>query len=514
MTENPIQSNNEKKPAADEGLGLFDLIWLAIKDIPELLRSLKFAVWIIIILALFTLAGTVLPQQKFAESPEQFRQQYTTMFHLTAQGGGSGLGPMFYRMVVVPLQLYRVFETPLYLVLMCLLAISAALCAWDRLIITQRLLGKVKPESNVNSVKNLPFNAEGVISKPVNDARAEVKKMLSGARYRIFESEAPEGTVWIFGRKNAFRYYALVAMHFAFVFILVGGIIRLDSVAGYGGAVSIAEGDSQPVAQELHGKEIADKNKAPYTPLSTDRIELVDYTNIYREKQFHAIDPDTGFPEGFVGMPSDYLSSLRIFKPGQDTDQTLKEKTIEVNSPLSFNGVMYYQSGVDAELSFMVQVAGSPSQQIGTTLNQPFEIPGLSFNALGLVTQADFVGGKWVSLDGTESDLPFTVRLLAYPMGQEDQPVLLGYVGIGRPLNVDGVLISLDSVKQYSILQYTHDPGVPLVGFGGLILAIGMTLGLYFPYRTVRIMLKPKKETTQFVVGGNSSEIPDRLVKK
>jgi hypothetical protein len=56
-----------------------------------------------------------------------------------------------------------------------------------------------------------------------------------------------------------------------------------------------------------------------------------------------------------------------------------------------------------------------------------------------------------------------------------------------------------------------HDPGVPLVYFGGLLLIIGVTITLYFPYRTVRVMLKPGKPGTTYVAGGNSSEFPAML---
>ena len=97
------------------------------------MRTLKFAVWMIIILAIFTLAGTILPQRKFAQSPEDFRQAYINIFHLDQSGGGGGLGPFLYHALVVPFQLDHIFETPLYLVLMILLALSAALCAWDQI---------------------------------------------------------------------------------------------------------------------------------------------------------------------------------------------------------------------------------------------------------------------------------------------------------------------------------------------------------------------------------------------
>ena len=70
-----------------------------------------------------------------------------------------------------------------------------------------------------------------------------------------------------------------------------------------------------------------------------------------------------------------------------------------------------------------------------------------------------------------------------------------------KPLSVQGEIISLDDVKEYTILQYVHDPGVPLVGLGKLLFAIGMTLALYFPYKTLRVNLQSKGQGTSYIVG-------------
>jgi cytochrome c biogenesis protein ResB len=510
-------SENKPEPAPVKEMGLFDLLWEAFKEIPMMMRTLKFAVWMIAILAVFTLAGTLLPQEKFAESPQAFKQQYVTLFKLDVEGPAAGFDKIVYHSLVTPLQLYRIFDTPLYLILMCLLAISSALCALDRLKVTRALLARTNPIVSPTLIRNMQYNFEETVPVHMDEASSQVRQKLQHERWKIFESTKEDGSIWFFARKNSFRHYVLLAMHFAFVFIILGGILRLEMVAGYSGTLRLAEGESQPVASEQHRQTVADKNHKDYVPKSIDEIQLVDYKNIYREKQFGKLNPDTGFIEDFMGMPSDYVSHLKIIEPSPSGDKTIKEKSIEVNFPLSFDGVTYYQYAVDANLTFKVEVQGQPPMTVVTNVNRPttIELPGIGITCV--VTPADFIGGTWEAADGTQSELPFTVRLRDYTQaGTIKNPVLVGYVTEAKPLSVEGIVIHLDKVEQFTILQFTHDPGVPLVGFGGLILAIGMTLGLYFPYKTYRIVLKPSGNESTMVAGSNwrgvSEDITSDLV--
>jgi hypothetical protein len=506
---------NEEKPQSikppEKGYGLFDLILIAFSDIPGLMRTLKFAVWMIIILSLFTLAGTILPQQQFAD-PHAFSREYASLFHVDPNDGTRTFGEFIYYNLVVPLQLYRIFETPLYLVLMLLLTISSALCAWDRLIITKKLLSKTEPKSNPAQIRAMPYKTEGALELGFDDAAPRIRTALKSRHFQLFETAGDENSLWIFGRKNSFKYYAAVAMHFAFLFILLGGIIRLPAVAGYEGTITLAESDSSLLGSDVHGAENAEKAGTAYTPKSPDRIQLEEYTSIYREREFGGIDPETGMPMEYKGMPSDYVSKLKVYVSDQPGIPPLVEKSIEVNKPLTFGGVSYYQLSVMSKLTFSIEIPGQMPQTVEAYVNQPFEVPGLSVPVQCTIQSWDIAGGIWEKTDGTQTELPYVVRLVDYSMaGSPQQPVLLGYVSESKPLSVEGIGITLENVKEYSSLQYVHDPGLPLVGLGGLLLALGMTIALYFPYKTVRLMLRKKGSESEYMIGSNYRGIPDEV---
>jgi cytochrome c biogenesis protein len=276
----------------------------------------------------------------------------------------------------------------------------------------------------------------------------------------------------------------------------------------------MAEGSPVPLGSELYKMQASEKTGSSYEPKTDTEIELVKYENLYREKQFHKIDPESGFPTGYFGMPSSFVSYLKIITGADASEKTIKEKTVEVNHPLSYQGVTYYQYGVDADLKFTIETPGQTPVTVETSLTRPKPI---AFPTLGIecyVTQGDYVDGTWESVNGTRTELPAVIRLLDRTQsGTMKEPVLVGYVSKNKPLAVEGFVVHLDDVKKYTVLQYVHDPGVPLVGLGGLLLAIGMTIALYFPYRTVRVMLQAKGQGTTYIIGSNSRGATDELIE-
>jgi hypothetical protein len=519
------KENSEKgagKPG-DEGYGIFDLLWLAVLDIPRIMRSLKFAVWVILILAIFTLAGAILPQEKFATDPDTFAEQYVNLFHLDDTDGRLGFGEILYNGLVKPLELYHVYETGLYLALLIVLTISSALCSWDRLKIARTLAGKTSAIVGESSIKSMQYVSDGAVEGGIEDVAGKTRTLLKSRGFRIFEASDDKGSIYFFGRRNFFKHYASVGFHLAFLFIIVGGLIGHDRFLGYEGRIALSEGETSPVGSEVQAKEEADRkaestgSETEYVPQSNDMIRLTEYENIYRESDFRGIDAETGFPLDYGGSPSDFVSHLEIYRPSGESDSgetILARKAIEVNYPLRCGGISYYQLAVDALLTFTVLQPGGGTAEVQTFLNRPFDIRAYDKDLVCIVRSVDYAGGIWEAKDGTRSGLPYVVRLVDYSDYMDrksDAPVLLGYLTLDKPLSVLGSTISLSSVREYTILQYVHDPGVPLVYFGGLLLIIGVTITLYFPYRTVRVMLKPGKPGTTYVAGGNSSEFPAML---
>ncbi|HDS30646.1 MAG TPA: hypothetical protein ENN67_06345 [Firmicutes bacterium] len=271
MTKNKTTNDKSSGKSQNEGYGIFDLLWLAITDIPRIMRTLKFAVWVIIILAIFTLFGTILPQEKFASDPETFAAQYVGLFNIDDTDGKTTFGEFLYYGFVRPFELYRVYESGLYLTLLMVLSISSALCAWDRWKITRTLATKTNPKANPDSVRTSQYSSHGTVTSNIETVTEKARSLLASKGFRTFETTDENGTVYFFGRKNFIKHYASVGFHFAFVFILIGGIIGHDQFFGYEGRIALSEGEERPVGPEMNLQRQAEAEGKTRELCSQDR---------------------------------------------------------------------------------------------------------------------------------------------------------------------------------------------------------------------------------------------------
>jgi cytochrome c biogenesis protein ResB len=516
MSDNETKSNNSKGKPDQTGYGLFDLIGFALLDVIKLMRTLKFAIWVLILLAVFTLIGSILPQEHLAGDLDEFRMQYTNLFRVNSEDGTNTFGEVLYHGLVVPFQLYNIFKSGHYIALVLLLGISSALCAWDKYKATRKLLRLIRPKAQASSVKALEHSSEGAVDIDLIETGEHLRESLRKRGYEVF-SESEEGkNIWFLIRKNAFRHWVSVAFHSAWLIIIVGGIIGDERFLGYDGHFWIEEGQTEILGDDYLKYESAQIAGRYFDPVNEEIIYLVDYVNIYRERDFGELDPVSGFPSEYMGQPSDYISHLKILTPGEDlteySDATVHmERKVEVNYPLRYKGIGYYQSSVNSRIAISVTLPDGRTELVESWLNQRFTLPGL--DASFVVTLADIVGGIWETEDGTQTEIPHRIRLVDYTpymMGTSARPVTLGYLTINEPVTIDGIVISLVDVTELAGLSFVHDPGVPIVYFGGFFLIIGLTVGLYWPFRQGRVVLTASTgDRTKYTVGGNWSDFPE-----
>ena len=96
--------------------------------------------------------------------------------------------------------------------------------------------------------------------------------------------------------------------------------------------------------------------------------------------------------------PKEYKSWLTVIEHGKE----VMKKEIEVNSPLTFNGITFYQSSFgfepnrNAVFKFTVTPSGGKAQDISAKFGEPFVVQGT--NLTGVV--ADFTPALGVDEKG------------------------------------------------------------------------------------------------------------------
>ncbi|HYE80024.1 MAG TPA: cytochrome c biogenesis protein ResB, partial [bacterium] len=119
-----------------EGMGIFDLLYLAWLDFLHIIQQLKFGIFLLMVIAVLTLIGASVPQTVFGDTPEDFLTYYS---------------PTTYRWILA-LGFDRIFHTGYFLSLLGLLVVSVTLCAFGRLTAARKLAANTKPHTSIHEL--------------------------------------------------------------------------------------------------------------------------------------------------------------------------------------------------------------------------------------------------------------------------------------------------------------------------------------------------------------------------
>ncbi|MCK4739153.1 MAG: cytochrome c biogenesis protein ResB [Deltaproteobacteria bacterium] len=164
-------------------------------------------------------------------------------------------------------------------------------------------------------------------------------------------------------------------------------------------------------------------------------------------------------------FPKDWLSRLRLIRGGE----TVAEKTIEVNHPLKFESYSFYQLAYTQTLN--LRINNSKELIEVDTGRRAQEIAGLNSK----VKVGTLRTGTLFKLNGTKVKIsPFLMmkEVITDAEGKvttrEEQKLELG-----KSIIIDGDKIELIDFQEKSMLSYRYDPGVPLLWvFGSLVFLI------------------------------------------
>lgn len=176
-----------------------------------------------------------------------------------------------------------------------------------------------------------------------------------------------------------------------------------------------------------------------------------------------------------IYQPIDYVS--QVTATGQDG--VPRQATIRVNHPIDVDGTLYYQSSYGFALRFKVTHDG-------------VRVPALA--------NRDYLTGDEIALPGTQRTIavaqfvPTVDRLSGQPSADprvnhpavylqifdNGQAAGAGLVSMNSAIDVGGGWrITPQRYLMVSGIQYTHDPGVPLVGIGAFVLLAGLVISFH-----------------------------------
>jgi cytochrome c biogenesis protein len=182
--------------------------------------------------------------------------------------------------------------------------------------------------------------------------------------------------------------------------------------------------------------------------------------------------------------PRDWFSALKVYENGK----LMRKKKIEVNDPLRYAGLTFYQAAY--EYAFDLQVGDDTLR--GIQAETPFTIPQME-GEFRLKTPRL---GTLFKRDGSIQILLPSAKLQHRPPGStpERPPAGQGAPGwntvadlsLGVAAEVMRMHMRLDNLQESSVLSYRYDPGVPVLWLATTLLMVAMALRIYLPWYQVR----------------------------
>ena len=464
----PVETTNGVQNGSQEPqqISLTKALW-------QFFGEMKTAIVLLLVLAVFSILGTVIIQNA---TPEEYLAAY---------------GARNYA-VIKYLGLINVYDSSIYRLLLSLVGVNLVVCSINRFKVTWRRTFQPKVCIDSNSIKKMQ-RAETIKSTgEIDDVARKTAYALRSRSYRITETREASDVV-LFAVKGRFSLWGPYMTHLSLLVIFLGAI--LGNMLGFNGYTAIREGG----------------NTSTY--FADEKESNLGFRVALRKFEIgHDVRRN----------PTSYKSDLLVY----EGSKLAAQKTIDVNHPITYKGISFFQS--DYGLSGLVVKITAPS---GESKRVSFELStengpqGKMYGVTGESFKPVQIGGKTLTIfvhnlvpdyDG-KSDMgasALPINPAAQIMVNDRLPEYkgldawskLGWLEVGKSANYKGFSVTLDDVIDYSGLQVSKNPGLPIIYLGFGLLLAGVFMSFYVPYRTIRLRISAAGQSVTTLVGASSKD--------
>lgn len=443
-----MTKNQTNTPTDDKAKWPTDRIW-------TLFSSVKLTVLVLLLLAVTSIIGTLIPQN---QEPAFYFHKY---------------GEFLFRLLAT-FNIFDMYHSWWFRFLILLLAMNISVCTLDRLPRVFKIVRK-KPSFDVSrfrkSKHSQTFEAQGRAAALEEAYTRVIRKKFGPVEAR----DLPDGRA-LFSEKGRSTRLGVYVVHASVLLLLLGGM--MGSYWGFEGTMMIPEGESSDHVRLKNSKKSL---HIPFT-IRCDKFEVSHY--------------DTG-------APKEYRSDLTVIENGEE----LFKKSIIVNDPLRYRGINVFQSsfgalpGNAATLSFTSRASGMVYPRT-LTMGKPEVLPENlgTFTLTKHMNNYPFRGhdlgecfiGTLETGDGKTADIVLPLRFKTFDK-----------------MRKGSVIVAVDDYEKkfYTGLQVTKDPGVWFVYAGFILMIIGCYIAFFMSHQTLCVELCDTKENTcRVTVAGTANK--------
>ncbi len=420
----------------------------AVHSVWQTFSAIKTGVVLIILVVIFSAAGTVILQRPMTESQDMERAYSPAMLRFLDAAG-----------------LTDVFHARWFIALMILVSFSIIAASVERFPNAWRYFARPYKSPDAGFRRVLQTQAQIPITND-EQALSAAERALRGSRFKA-EHIVRTDSFSLFSERNRISEMAVYMVHASLLLIFLGGIV--DALWGWRGFVMLNPG------------------------AASNQVELKN--GVTRALPFSIRCDDAGEETYTDGTPKKYWSKLAVVDNGQEVSR----KEIVVNDPLVYQGVRFYQASygrtgkLDKLILNATPVKGGTSQEISLAMNQT-----VALDADTSVQLVEFIPDFVVEDGHVYARSNDVVNPAVHLIVTSKKPV--APVNFWLP-EIPGIAENASSpytlepkglkTGVYTGLEVSHEPGQWSVWAGVVLMAIGLTFVFYVVH--VRIWVVPVK---------------------
>jgi cytochrome c biogenesis protein len=375
------------------------------------------------------------------------------------------------------LQLFDLYHSIWFFLLMGLLTANLAACTWARFPATLKLLRR-SDASQPGSAFNDPALVEKVkLDGSPDELAKKVESVLGSLKFGKVQAS---GNI-VYGEKGAFSHFGVYFIHFSVVLIIAGAVA--GSLLGFDGFANIPVGGSADTVTLKNGKGM----RALGFSIRCDDFKAEFYDG---------------------GAPKEFKSEITLLKNGA----AVLSGPLTVNNPIEYEGVRIFQAsyGEDAAEALITVKSPSGSRQVTARLGESFELPGNINPAYVIRVESDLMRmgpAVKLSVDSPDGEVQLWVFRNIDAI-KKNHPGIFEMAPVFDPGRLRPYNFRLEGVnaRQFTGLQVNSDPGLPLVATGAAIMVFGFLVVFLFSRRQVWVKIDMREGRRALIsIAGRSS---------
>jgi cytochrome c biogenesis protein len=436
--------------------------------------SVKLTFVLLMILAIVSILGTLIPQMPQRESVEFAR----------------GLSPGVFRLFSL-LNLFDMYHSLWFRLLIGLLVLNLIICSLDRFPTTWKRFS-FRPRADRNKpFQDLSPDQTFLIPENTKDGASQVARFLTD-NYKKVECVDAGDRAYFFGEKGRYAHFGVYLVHLSVLIILVGGLV--GSFFGLEAFVKISEGEQVSTA-------FTRNNRIPLDlgfEVRCDRF-LVDFYE--------------------SGAPKEFRSDLTFLV----NSQVVKAASVRVNHPVQFRGITFHQStyesvpGKRLHLKISTDTTDAERIELEVEKGKPVQLP--SGGGHFQVAEMRMMG-----------PVPAALILIHPQQGEETRFwIFQDYERVKKrlpqemlrspkfnPAAFKPYTFYLDGVESgYATgLQVSRDPGATIVWIGCFLMVGGFFVTFFMSHRRIWVRVSSDKSGSSISVAGTASKNPVGLERE